>query len=106
MSNVWQTRHRLILERLDELAGQLRSKEPLAPAVLEEQTVRLLVGVLMVLRQHHVNQRGQCRFCTMPKWTWRFWHRRPQCTVSRALDFVLTQRFDIVWRQMEDQSLG
>jgi hypothetical protein len=106
VSNVWQTRHRLMLERLDELVDQLRKEEPIAPAVLEEQTVRLLAGVRMVLRQHHVNQRGQCKFCTMPQRTWRFWHRRPQCTVSRALDFVLTQRLDIVWWQMEDQSLG
>lgn len=106
MSNVWETRYRLMLEQLEELADQLRGNEPIAPAALEEQTVRLLAGVLMVLRQHRVNQRGQCRFCTMPQRTWRFWNRRPRCTVSRALDFAITQRLDIVWWQLEDQRLG
>jgi hypothetical protein len=57
VSNVWQTRHRLMLERLEELADQLRSKEPIAPAVLEGQTVRLLAGAITLLRQHAVNKR-------------------------------------------------
>ncbi len=41
VNNVWETRHRLVLEYLEKLADQLRSKEQIAPAELEEQVVRL-----------------------------------------------------------------
>lgn len=40
MSSVWETRNRLVLEYIERLADQLRSKEPIAPPALEEQTVR------------------------------------------------------------------
>ncbi len=101
MSNVWQTRHRLLREQLDELADQLRSKQQVAPAVLEEQAVRLLAGVVMLLKTHQLNKRGQCRFCAAPR-RWRFWQRRPQCTVYRSLDFVMRQSLDAVWWQLSD----
>jgi hypothetical protein len=39
---------------------RLSSVEPLEPAELTEQAVRLLTGVVMLLRQHRVNKRGQC----------------------------------------------
>lgn len=100
MSNVWQTRHRLMLERLEELADQLRSMDPIAPAILEGQTVRLLAGAVMLLRQHELNRRGQCRYCRWTRRTWRLWHRRPQCTVYRALNFALGQRIDTLWWQL------
>ena len=99
MSNVWQNRHRLMLERLEELADQLRNKQQVAPAALEEQTVRLLAGVVMALRRHRVNKQGQCRLCTTSR-RWRFWRRRSQCTVYRSLDFAMRQSLDAVWRQL------
>jgi hypothetical protein len=43
---------------------------------------------------------GRCRFC---RWTWwgrRLWHRRPRCTVYRALDVALSQPMDVVWWQL------
>lgn len=100
MSNVGETRYRLLLERLAKLAGQLRSKEPIAPEVLEEQVERLLAGVVMVLRQHRVNKRGQCKYCGWTRWVWRFWRRRPRCTVHRSLDFAMSQRLEIVRQQL------
>jgi hypothetical protein len=36
---------RLMLERLEQLASQLKKKQQVAPAALEEQTVRLLTGM-------------------------------------------------------------
>jgi hypothetical protein len=99
VSNVWETRYRLVLEQLDELADQLRSKQQVAPAVLEEQTVRLLAGVLMLLRQHQLNKQGQCQF-RATSLRWRFWHWRPQCAVYRTIDFVMRQPLDMVWRQL------
>jgi hypothetical protein len=52
VSNVWQTRYRLLLEQLEELADQISGEEPITQPVLEDQTVRLLAGVVMLLRQH------------------------------------------------------
>ena len=100
MSNVWETRHRLLLEQFDELADQIRSKEQVAPAILEEQTVRLLAGVVMLLRQHRVNKRGQCEYCGWTRWTWRLWRWRPKCTVYLSLDFAMRQPLDVVWQQL------
>lgn len=100
MSNVWQTRHRLMLQQLEKLADQLRNKEPIAPAVLEEQTVRLVVGAIMLLSQHTVNKRGQCQYCRRAKRIWRLWRRRPKCTVYRVFSFALTQRPETLWRRL------
>jgi len=99
VNNVWQTRHRLMLEQLNELADRLRSEEPIAPAALEEQAVRLLAGVVMLLGQHQLNKRGQCPFCAASH-RWRFWQRRPQCAVYRTIDFVMRQPLDVVWQQL------
>jgi hypothetical protein len=68
----------------------------MAPVVLEEWIVKLLATVLMLLRQHHVNKRGQCRFCGWTTWKWRFWRRR-RCTVCVALDYAMMQSLDVVW---------
>jgi hypothetical protein len=99
VNNVWQTRHRLMLEQLEELADRLRTGQQVAPAVLEEQAVRLLAGVVMLLRQHQLNKRGQCRFCVAPR-RWQFWQRWPQCAVYRTIDFVMRQPLDVVWQQL------
>jgi hypothetical protein len=99
VSNVWETRYRLLSERLEQLADRLTTEQPIATADLEEQTVRLLAAVVMLLRQHKLNKRGQCRFCTAPR-RWRLWQRRPQCTVYRSLDFAMRQRPDAVWSRL------
>jgi hypothetical protein len=63
MSNVWGTRYRLLLEELEELAKKVSDGKPIAPELLEELVMRLLTSVVMLLRQHAVNKRGQCKFC-------------------------------------------
>ena len=100
MSNVWQTRYRLLLEQLEALADQLGGEGPITQPVLEDQTVRLLAGVVMLLRQHHINKRGQCNYCEWTRRTWRLWRRRPQCTVYLALDFAMGQSLDLVWQRL------
>lgn len=91
MNNVWETRDRLLLEHLEKLAAQIRSEESLPPEQLEEQLLRLLVGGLMLLRRHHTNKRGQCKFCGWTRWTCRLWRRRRRCTVYTNLGFVIMQ---------------
>ncbi|MGH8078161.1 MAG: hypothetical protein ACREPE_12665 [Lysobacter sp.] len=98
---MWETRSRLTLEQLEKLAERLINGDQIALSTLEEQAVRLLTGVVMSLRQHNVNKRGQCRFCTAPHRIWRFW-RRPPCTVYRNLNFAMNQGLGEVWWQLFD----
>lgn len=100
MSNVWEIRNRLLVEHLEKLADQLRSEEPIALEDFKEQLVRLLTGAVLLLRQHRVNKKGQCNYCGRTRRTWRFWRRRPQCTVYRGLDFVMRQPLVFVWGQL------
>lgn len=99
MSNVWQTRYRLLLEQLEALADQLSGKEPITQPVLEEQTERLLTGVVMLLRQHRLNKRGQCNYCGS---RWRLWHGHPLCTVYRSVDFAMRQPLDVVRKRLRE----
>jgi hypothetical protein len=99
VTNVWETRDRLLLEHLKKLAAQIRSKELLPPEQLEEQLLRLLTSGLMLLEQHHTNKRGQCKFCGWPEWTWRLWWRRPRCTVYMGLGFVMMQPLNEAMRR-------
>jgi hypothetical protein len=92
----------MLLEQLEELSGKLRSEEQVEPAALEEQTVRLLAGMVTLLKQHNVNKRGQCQYCCGR--TWRWWRRRPQCTVYVSLDFAIRQPLDMVRRLLEDHT--
>lgn len=100
MSNVWGTRHRVLCEQLEEPAKRLGGGKPMAPEVLEELVVRLLTPAVMLLRNHVVNKRGQCKFCGWTRWRWRVWRRRRRCTVFRALDLAMRQRLDVAWWQL------
>jgi hypothetical protein len=84
---VWQTQ-RLFLELFQKLAEWLSDDEPIAPVVLEEQLAMLLAVAITLLRQHHVNKRGQCLLCGWTRWKWRFWRRRRRCTVHQAVEFI------------------
>ncbi len=97
VSGLWETRYRLVLQQVEELAERLIGAKSMAPTVLEERTVQLLSAVLMLLRQHRINKRGQCRFCGWTRWKWRFWRRRRRCTVYVALDHAMGQSLDVVW---------
>lgn len=97
MSSVWRTQHRLFVELFQQLAEWLSDDEPREPAVLEEQLARLLAMALVLLRQHHVNKRGQCPFCGWTRWKWRFWRRRRRCTVHQTVEFAMGQSLDVVW---------
>lgn len=95
MNSLWETRYRLLREQLAGLTDRL-STDSSAPAI----AVRLLAVSALLLRQHQVNKRGQCRFCGWSRWKWRFWRRRPQCTVYRTLVFALSRGLDEVWWQL------
>lgn len=109
MSTVWKTKQRLLVEELEEWTDWLSGEEPREPAVVEEHVVRLLAAALVLLRQHTVNKRGQCRFCGWTQWKWRMWRRRRRCTVFQAVDQAMSQGLDVVWWELFDaagQQLG
>lgn len=88
----------MLRQRLAQLANRLRCAQ--SPAALVEHTVRLLMFAVILLEQHQVNKRGRCQFCGRSRWKWRFWRRRPQCAVQRALVLALNQSLDVVWWQL------
>jgi hypothetical protein len=95
VSTLWDTRYRLLREQLASLADRLVADTG-APTV----AVRLLAACAMLLRQHQVNNRGQCKLCGWSRWRWRFWRRRPPCTVYRSLVFAMSHGLDEVWWQL------
>ena len=97
MSHVWETRHRLLVEQLEQWIEWLSGEEEREPAAVEELAVRLLTGTVHLLKQHEVNQRGQCRFCGWTKWRWRLWRPRRRCTVFQAVDRAMTEGIEVVW---------
>jgi hypothetical protein len=105
VSSVWETRYHLLIETLENTVERLRDEKAHTPAEPTEQTVRVVVGVLMLLRQHRVNKRGQCRYCGWTRWYWRVWRRQPQCTVFRSLDFVVRQPVELVMRLGSDSDI-
>jgi hypothetical protein len=100
VSNVWETRNRLLWEQLEQMMNRLNSAVPPEPAELKELAVRLLAGVVILLRQHHTNKRGQCSYCAWTSRTRPFWHRRLDCTVYETVDFAFRQRLDTVRRRL------
>ncbi|MGH3794443.1 MAG: hypothetical protein ACRDSP_06095 [Pseudonocardiaceae bacterium] len=100
MSSLHEVRWRLRTEQLEALADWLSGEERPVPEEVEEQAVRLLAAAALLLGQHEVNKRGQCKFCGWTRWKWRFWHRRPRCTVFQALDRAMREELDVVWWEL------
>ena len=88
MSTVWRSAAVYFWNGLRSSLTSLDENNQIVPPVLEERTARLLIGVVMLLRQHQVNKRGQCRYCSWTRRTWRLWHRGPQCMVYLGLDLT------------------
>lgn len=97
MRYVWEVRHRLLLEQLEQWVTKLSGVEPVEPEKVQELAVRLLATAVMLLKQHEVNRQGRCQYCGRQRWNWRFWKRRPRCTVGSALGFTMEQELAVVW---------
>lgn len=105
MSGAQEKCYLLLRDELEEVTDRLSGKKVVPPAVTEDQIVHLLAVVAILLRQHQVNKWGQCQFCGSSRWKWRFWSRRPSCTVYRTASFVMGQGLDKVWWRLFE-SLG
>jgi hypothetical protein len=97
-----ETRYRRFREELKEFVDRLSAKEAVVPAVTRGQIVQVLAVIAILLHQHHVNKRGRCKFCVRSGWKWKFWSRRPLCTVYRTASFVMSRELDEVWWQLFD----
>ena len=106
MSTVYEVRYGLLCEQLEQWVERLGGDEPLEPEVVKELAVRLLAMAAMLLRRHAVNMRGQCKFCGLTQREWRFWRRRPRCSVYGALDFAMRQGLDVVWWRLRERYVG
>lgn len=100
MSTVWQTRHRLLLERFDDAVDQFCGQVRAEPELVEEQAVRLVAATVLLLQQHRLNNRGQCRFCGWTQRKWRMWRPRPRCTVFQTVDHTMSQGLEVVWWEL------
>lgn len=105
ISGAPQECYRIFRGELEKLADRFSGEKAVSPAVTEDQIVQLLAVAAILLRQHQVNKRGQCRFCGWVSWKWRPWSRRPPCTVYRTVSFVMGQGLDEVWWRLFE-SLG
>jgi hypothetical protein len=105
VSSVHETRYRQLQAELKEFTDQLSGTKEISPAKTKNQIIQTLTVVNLLLRQHQINKRGQCKFCSRPRWRWMFWSRRPPCTVYRTASFVMRQEPDETWRQLFD-SIG
>ena len=95
-----EVRHRLLCEQLEQWVERLSGDESIESEIVKELAVRLLAMAAMLLRQHAVSKRGQCKSCGWTRREWGFWRGRPRCSVYVALDFAMRQGLDVVWWQL------
>jgi hypothetical protein len=100
VSNVWQTRYRLLMEQLEAAVDRLVDEVAPTSSLFEQQMPRLLASITALLELHAVNNRGQCKFCGWSRWGWRFWRPRPRCTVFQTIEYAMRQGVDVVWWEL------
>jgi hypothetical protein len=97
VTSAHETQHRLWAEQLGSLLdGKHGSRE-----LTTEQTRRLMIAAYVVLRQHQVGKRGQCRLCCRCR-SWWWARRRRTCTVYLTFEVAMNQPIDIVLEWLKD----
>jgi hypothetical protein len=89
MTNVRQTQHRLLVERLDDLAAHEC-----------HDIARLAAAGYLLLTRHRINKAGRCRYCFRSSWWPR---RRRTCVVLNVFAVAMLQPFDLVMAWQQDQ---
>lgn len=82
MSTVYEVRHRVLRERLNQMVATAKW----APG---EECVRLALLCLALLDRHTVDGKGRCRYCRTPREWW--WRRSCRCTVLPIVSLYLEQ---------------
>lgn len=88
MTKVRETQHRLLVERLDGLAGSDC-----------QDVARLAAAGYVLLTLHRVGKAGRCRHCYRSRWWAR---RRRACAVLDVFATAMIQPFDLVMAWQED----
>ena len=91
MSNVYEVRHRVLRERLNQMVSTAKR----AP---HDECLRLALLCLALLERHTVNDKGRCRYCRSPREWW--WRRSRRCTVVPVVSLYLEQPPRILERLM------
>lgn len=82
MSNLYEVRHRVLRERLEQAVAT-------AEQVPDDECWRLALLCLALLDRHKADNRGRCRYCRTPSGWWR--RRSRRCTVLWLVSFFLEQ---------------
>jgi hypothetical protein len=101
--NAQEVQYERFLQVLNELADRLSVKQILSPEATNDHIVQVIAVVAILIHQHQVDKRGQCRLCVRPGW-WKFWSRRPLCRVYRTTSFIMSQGLDTAWWQLFDRA--
>lgn len=101
-SSVHEMRYQQLRVELKEITDQLSGEKEISPAETRNQIVQTLTMISILLRQHQINKHGHCKFCSRPRWKWKFWSRRAPCTVYRTASFVMRQELNEAWWQLFD----
>lgn len=88
-TNVRVTQHRLLVERLDDLAAHEC-----------HDIARLAAAGYVLLTLHQIGKAGRCRCCVRSSWWSR---RRRACVVLDVFAFAMTQPFDLVRQWSNDR---
>lgn len=100
MSAVHEVRWRLLIERIEALTDVLSRDEQRDLPEVEEQAVRLVAAAALLLNQHAVNKKGQCKFCGWTRRVRRMWRKRPRCTVYQVFSRTLDHELAVVWWEL------
>jgi hypothetical protein len=87
VSGVYQVRHRVLRERLEEIAAA-------AERAQDDDGVRLALCCLALLERHAVDGKGRCPYCCLSRR--RLWRRSSRCTVLPLFSFYLEQPREFV----------
>lgn len=82
MSTVYEMRHRVLREKLEQIVAT-------AERASHVECVRLALLCLALLDRHKVDGKGRCRYCRTPCEWWR--RRSCRCTVVPVVSMYLKQ---------------
>jgi hypothetical protein len=82
VSTVYEVRHRVLQEKLNQMVAT-------ATRTRHDEYVRLALLCLALLDRHTVDGKGRCRYCRTPREWWR--RRSCRCTVLPIVSLHLEQ---------------
>lgn len=91
--NVWQYRHRLLVERLRDMLHRPMDE------LRDDDITRVFAAAYVLLTQHKLDKRGRCRYCQPFTWWRRKWKT---CTVNQTFGVAMTQPYKVFRAWLDD----